>query len=270
MSGSAAVPTGVSSVVRVIGGDPSASRVVYGAVGALLLIGVMLVLLAVWLVRQTRVDPELLAPLETMSDRKWRKLDPASQRRLLDDERPEGAHPLMTAPMQPSVDAEFESGEMPVSSFDDLVPVGSAPTGDVDGADESADDTDDLDRDSTDGMEAAEGGEDSAEDTDKAEDTDEAGDAAGDVETVDGRAGDADEAEDADEAHVVDEAGDEPSDLDRQVADSGHSDEAEGIEDGPADEPDTDGAEADSPADDRESDATVIEPQAAEQQTVDG
>ena len=262
MSGSAAVPTGVSSVVRVIGGDPSASRVVYGAVGALLLIGVMLVLLAVWLVRQTRVDPELLAPLETMSDRKWRKLDPASQRRLLDDERPEGAHPLMTAPMQPSVDAEFESGVMPVSSFDDLVPVGSAPTGDVDGADESADDTDDLDRESTDGMEAAEGVEDSAGDTDEAEDADEAEDT--------DEAGDTDKAEDTDAADPVDEAGDEPSELDRQVADSGHSDEAEGIEDGHADEPDTHGAEAGSPADDRESDATVIEPQAAEQQTVDG
>ena len=53
----------------------------------LALIGVAFIILAVWLYKSTRVDLSLLAPLETMSDRKWRRLDPASQRRLLDDER---------------------------------------------------------------------------------------------------------------------------------------------------------------------------------------
>lgn len=103
-----------------VGGDPTASRTVYGAVVVLALIGVAFIILAVWLYKSTRVDLSLLAPLETMSDRKWRRLDPASQRRLLDDERPEGARPLHVAPSAPDVDAEFESGVHAADGFDDL------------------------------------------------------------------------------------------------------------------------------------------------------
>ena len=36
---------------------------------ALVVIGVFLIGIGVWLFRQTRVDPELLAPLERMADR---------------------------------------------------------------------------------------------------------------------------------------------------------------------------------------------------------
>ena len=103
-----------------VGGDPDASRTVYAMVIALLLIGVALVFLAVWLFKQTKVDRGLLAPLETMSDRKWRRLDPASQRRLLDEERPEDAEPRDLAPIQPSVDADFEAGTSKVEGFEDL------------------------------------------------------------------------------------------------------------------------------------------------------
>ena len=110
-----------------VGGDPSASRTVYGAVVVLALIGVAFIFLAVWLYKSTRVDLSLLAPLETMSDRKWRRLDPASQRRLLDDERPEGARPLHVAPSAPDVDAEFESGVHAADGFDDLAERDVAP-----------------------------------------------------------------------------------------------------------------------------------------------
>jgi hypothetical protein len=101
-------------------GDPSSSRIVYGIVVALIVIGVALVAVAVWVFRQTRVDPEVLAPLETMSDRRWRRLDPASQRRLLDEERPEGAEPLHPATRVPVPDEEFAAGSRPVDGFDDL------------------------------------------------------------------------------------------------------------------------------------------------------
>ncbi len=101
-------------------GDPSSSRIVYGIVVALLVIGVALVAVAVWVFRQTRVDPEVLAPLETMSDRRWRRLDPASQRRMLDEERPEGAEPLRPATSVPVPDEEFAAGTRPVDGFDDL------------------------------------------------------------------------------------------------------------------------------------------------------
>lgn len=107
--------TGVVSSV----GDPAATRTVYGIVIGLSLIGVALVVLGIWLIRQTRVDAELLGPLERMADRRWRKLDPAGRRRLLDDVRPDGAEPVVRTPHEPEVDSEFER-EPPVPSFDDL------------------------------------------------------------------------------------------------------------------------------------------------------
>lgn len=78
--------------VGLASGDSSANTTVYGMVIALVVIGVLLVILAVWLIRQTRVDPDLLAPLERMSESKWRKGDVDVRRALLDDVRPPGAH----------------------------------------------------------------------------------------------------------------------------------------------------------------------------------
>jgi len=66
-------------------GDPTSTRTVYGVVILLILIGLVLIGLGVWLVLQTRVDPDLLGPLERMDQRDWRKVDPVVQRRLLDD-----------------------------------------------------------------------------------------------------------------------------------------------------------------------------------------
>jgi hypothetical protein len=107
-------------VLAVAAGDPSANRIVYGAVIALVVIGVILLGVAVWLFRQTRVDPELLAPLERMADRSWSKLDPATQRRMLDEVRPAGALPLHREPSAPVPDEEFDKPLRPVSSYEDL------------------------------------------------------------------------------------------------------------------------------------------------------
>jgi hypothetical protein len=107
-------------------GDPESTRLVYTMMVGLIVVGVVLVLLAVWILRQTRPDPEVLAPLERMGDRDWSKRDPSTQRRMLDDVRPDGAQPLATEPPPPPLDAEFEQSDRPVSSLSDLGP-GLAP-----------------------------------------------------------------------------------------------------------------------------------------------
>ncbi len=75
-------------------GDPSATRTVYLTTVILVLLGLALGTLAVWLVRRTRPEPELFAPLETMDTRAWRKMDADERRRQLDAVRPAGALPV--------------------------------------------------------------------------------------------------------------------------------------------------------------------------------
>jgi len=104
-------------------GDPQSTRIVYAMVIGLSLIGILFVLLGIWVSRQTRVDLEVLAPLERMGDRDWRKSDPASQRRSLDETRPDGAQPLQSEQLPPRVDTEFEKPDRVVQSFDDLTPL---------------------------------------------------------------------------------------------------------------------------------------------------
>lgn len=113
----------------------------YTTVVLLGLLGVVLLVLAVWVWRRTRPEPELLAPLETMQTRGWRKLDPAAQRRSLDDSRPDGAAPIRRATSAPAVDSSFAT-VAPVSSFDDLSDSG-------DGRSEDASDDRDHDLDTT-------------------------------------------------------------------------------------------------------------------------
>jgi hypothetical protein len=114
------LPT-VSSLLAA--GDPGSTRLVYATIAGLVLIGVVLIALGVWLIRQTRVDLPVLAPLERMGDRDWRRqTDPATQRRILDEVRPEGAEPLTSEPSPPSLDAEFELAARPVASMSDLAP----------------------------------------------------------------------------------------------------------------------------------------------------
>ena len=108
-----------SSAALVAVGDPSRDRTVYATIVLLVALGFTMIMLAVWLLRNTRPDPEVLAPLERMGQRKWRRADPVWQRRHLDEVRPGGADPLEPMSAPPDTDAEFERGPQPIG-FDDL------------------------------------------------------------------------------------------------------------------------------------------------------
>ena len=110
-----------SAAALVGASDPRSSRIVYAMVLGLVAVGVALVLIGAWIMRQTRPDLEVLAPLERMGDGDWKKRDPSTQRRMLDELRPDGAAPLTPEPMPPPIDADFEA-DHPVSSFSDLGP----------------------------------------------------------------------------------------------------------------------------------------------------
>jgi hypothetical protein len=109
-------------------GDPEGTRTITSIIALLVALGIALVLIAVWLYRSTRPDPELLAPLEVMGERKWRRRDPVWQRRRLDELRPEGAEPLSPSAAPPEVDESFDAGPL-VSGFDDLRAVRVPPSG---------------------------------------------------------------------------------------------------------------------------------------------
>ena len=89
-------------------GDPDGTRTVTSIVALLVPIGLALLLVAVWMYRATRTDPDLLAPLEVMGVRKWRRGDPVWQRRRLDELRPAGARPLEPSVAPPAFDASFD------------------------------------------------------------------------------------------------------------------------------------------------------------------
>jgi hypothetical protein len=111
----------VAAPVLLGAGDPGSTRLVYAMVVGLVVIGVFLILLGIWLFRQTRYDPPVLAPLERMGDKQWRRQsDPATQRRVLDEVRPVGAEPLSQESSPPGFDADFELHERPVTSMSDL------------------------------------------------------------------------------------------------------------------------------------------------------
>lgn len=111
------------STVALLGaGDAASSRLVYSMVIGLVVIGLLLIVLGIWIIRQTRVDLDVLAPLERMGDSTWKKRDRATQRRMLDELRPDGAQPLAPATSPPSLDVEFELDQHPVPSFSDLGP----------------------------------------------------------------------------------------------------------------------------------------------------
>lgn len=100
-------------------GDPDGTRTVTSIIALLVALGLGLAMLAVWLFRTTRPDPELLAPLEVMGERKWRRSDPVAQRRTLDQVRPEMARPFDPSIAPPDFDDAFEAGST-VTGFDDL------------------------------------------------------------------------------------------------------------------------------------------------------
>jgi hypothetical protein len=101
-------------------GDPGRDRTVYATILLLVALGFTLIMLAVWLFRNTRPDPDVLAPLERMGERKWRGADPVWQHRNLDEVRPHEADPLEPSSAPPATDDDFERGPQPIG-FDDLV-----------------------------------------------------------------------------------------------------------------------------------------------------
>ncbi|MCU1391215.1 MAG: hypothetical protein JWL72_4553 [Ilumatobacteraceae bacterium] len=74
--------------------DSSSTRKVYLLAGGLALLGILLVVITVWFWRSTKHDPELLAPLEVIGGRRFRRLDGGSQQVALDTARPEAATPM--------------------------------------------------------------------------------------------------------------------------------------------------------------------------------
>lgn len=100
-------------------GDPDGTRTITSIVALLIALGLALLMVAIWMWRTTRPDPEFLAPLEAMGERRWRRGDPVWQRRRLDELRPDGAEPLVVSAAPPEIDESFEAGPS-VSGFDDL------------------------------------------------------------------------------------------------------------------------------------------------------
>jgi len=158
-------------------GDPSATRTVYVTVVLLVVLAVAFAALAVWLVRRTRPEPQLLAPLERMETRAWRRQDPAAQRRALDASRPAGARPVHREAAEPAVDTEFAEAR-PVRGFDDLADV------DVETENESETHDDAGDEVAVEDDAAADAVDDHAASVDAADDVDETGaDDTGEYET---------------------------------------------------------------------------------------
>ena len=120
---------GVPVVLVAAVGDPEGARTVTSIIALLVAMGFALVMLAVWLHRTTRPDPELLAPLEVMGERRWRRGDPVWQRRRLDEVRPPGATPLQPSIAPPDIDEAFDAGPT-ASGFDDLHAARLHPIGD--------------------------------------------------------------------------------------------------------------------------------------------
>lgn len=114
----ATVTTTLMTFIATIG-DPDGTRTVTSIIALLVALGLGLIMVAVWLHRRTRPDPELLAPLELMGERRWRRADPVAQRRRLDQTRPPDAEPLTPSAAPPQVDEAFDAGP-PAAGFDDL------------------------------------------------------------------------------------------------------------------------------------------------------
>lgn len=105
--------------------DADSTRKVYILAAGLAALGIVLIAMTVWFWRSTRHDPELLAPLETMGSRRFRKMDDGSKRQLLDAVRPADAKPMRWGVVRGSATAEPEVDlsairRAAVSGYDDL------------------------------------------------------------------------------------------------------------------------------------------------------
>lgn len=93
--------TGSSGHLGIVG---STGTTMLLLVGALVVLGVTMVVVTVWLVRSTRTDHVALGPLEVMGDRSFRRADESSRSTRLTSARPDGAPD--PAPIVPLEDAE--------------------------------------------------------------------------------------------------------------------------------------------------------------------
>jgi hypothetical protein len=118
----ASIDTRAAALVLVASsvGDSAGTRTIGSIVLLLAVIGIALLMIAIWLFRLTRPDNELLAPLEVMGERKWRRADPVWQRRRLDEVRPGEAQPLQPSVAPPDFDAAFFGRGPMVAGFADL------------------------------------------------------------------------------------------------------------------------------------------------------
>jgi hypothetical protein len=80
-------------------------------VAVLVLLGLAMIVVALWLVRSTRTDPAALGPLEVMGERRWRKGEADVRQANLETARPPGAPP--PAPMVPLDVAASSNGPAP-------------------------------------------------------------------------------------------------------------------------------------------------------------
>jgi len=101
--------------------DPANARIIYLAVGGLLLLAVLLGVGTWWWWRSAKVEHPVLAPLEVMSARKFEKADFTEQQRQLDDVRAAGADlgDAASSPVEP-VDLERVLDRDDPPHFDDL------------------------------------------------------------------------------------------------------------------------------------------------------
>lgn len=106
--------------------DANSTRKVYLLAAGLAALGIALVAITVWFWRSTRHDPELLAPLEVMGARRFKRLEGGVQRELLDRSRPVDAKPMRWGVRRggagggPEIDLR-ESLRTAPSGYDDLL-----------------------------------------------------------------------------------------------------------------------------------------------------
>ncbi len=111
------LPAGASSGGRQIK-DTENTRTVYLVCAALVLLAVGLAVFTWWFWRNTRRDPEALAPLEVMGERRFVDGDQTTRQTLLDANRPVGAVPLVLGAVEPLM-IEPEAEPVPASAASD-------------------------------------------------------------------------------------------------------------------------------------------------------
>lgn len=211
-------------------GDPEGTRTIAIIVAVLAVVGVVLIVVAIWFFRSTRPDPELLAPLEVMGDEKWRRSGTNKRRARLDDVRPAGEvtgiagsehdELILAAPADQTVTGDPDADGPGGAEYDATVAVelgehvpdeaAADSNSHGDGSDHAADDAGPVEGDTA----ATSGDRDEADDREAVGEHDDV--QAGDEQIDDGRDGDAqssapDEHSAVDGDEAEDEAAGDPS-----------------------------------------------------------